>query len=1729
MRPRRLTAILPWAFAVVVLVGFAPHEAAAQEGPTQTVFPDSPLIPDVDGNGSPDLGAGDKFRLLFLTSTMTDAATSGPNFYNTFVQTAANTSSNANIRAFSGQFRALVSSATNSTARVNTFTTTFTIPVEPGFPIYWLNGAQVADDYLDFYDGSWDSRVARNEDGAVSLNPTRVWTGATAEGYGAEVGAMTPAYMAQRLGTSNPRVGRLNVADREIDGQVTRPQAEPYPLYAVSPLMSIVAPPDTRISALELSGHPPISPAFSPAITEYRVSVPNDTTSIRLTPTLANAANATATINAPTTRAITSGVASDPILLNLGVTQIRIVVTATASTTVTTGATFTTAYDVYVTRLGAPPSPPGASSLLSSSPLAPPGVRFGEPFRLLFVDAVSSAANGNYSHYNGRVAGAAATGHADIRVFSSQFRALISTAAVDARDNTATRPDASGETPIYWLGGDKVADDYADFYDGDWASRAARDSNGNLRAIAGQTILTGSLASGVGQPGTRIGDRGNGQRIGRLDAGAGNEIDSGTVISNDFFPLYGLSPVLMLVAPGPSPPTVRVPIPDQSAAVRVPFEYIIPADTFDDLNGDELTYSVPGLPGWLSFDAATRRLSGTAPSFVFNAATGNVVAPTPFTIIVTASDGHSDSADASDTFTLNLNAGVPLAPTNVRVITGDRSIQVSWDSSANGGGYPVRRYEATISFPNPGPHPPVSLTRQCAKRTFESDFNTCNFNTSNTVTNGVRYFDLKVTAAAGPATFNEPFTATTSLGSDFVVVPTGNLDRDAFVTTWRTTAANETITVPTNAVLTYSYTVNWGDATAATDHTGNATHTYAAAGDYIVSITGAFPQIYFNNGGDRTKIRSIRQWGPQVWQSMANSLTGCTNLIIEGGAGLPDVSAAASLRSMFQNTGAFNSPIGHWEVGTVTDMAHMFQNASAFNQDVSAWDVGAVTDMGRMFNGASAFNQPIGGWDVGEVTDMTAMFNAASAFNQDVSAWDVSNVTTAAEMLNGVTLSTANYDALLNGWSDVTGGETALRQNVPFHAGNSRYCAATARAHLSAANRWMITDGGRDANCPPDADAFVTTWRTTTANESITIPVNPDDFTYDYTVDWGDGLADLNQTGNAMHTYAEAGTYTVSITGAFPHIFIRDHADAGKLLTIEQWGTQVWGSMWNSFVSCANLTIAPTAGRPDLSAVTNMRRMFVGATSLNSPIGDWDVSNVTNLSAMFANARSFNQDLSAWDVSNVTNMNEMFVGAIVFDQNLGDWDVGMVREMINLLNRVTLSNEHYDLLLAGWSRIDDGESELRKNVIFNAGDSRYCNQPARDALDFSPNDWSITDGGAATSGCSLMHTAGARVANQTYTVGGPVTLVLPRVTGGTKPLTYSLTPLPPGLTLRAATADTATLLIGAPSEAMPNTLIRYTVAAADSESLEFSFSIRIAALELGAAVIPDQAYTVGAPAPTLNLMAATGGVGALYYTLTPAPPPGLTFNRVARTLSGTPSTPTVAGVITFTVTDANLAARSQTFRLAVAAKPTISPVADQAYTVTQSVAVTLPKAAGGAAPLTYALTRTDDGSPLLPPMLTFDALERTITGVPNGAFGGVGMRYTITDANGIAATADFTLRVADAPSFSVTIPAQMYIAGIAIPPLTLPDAAGGVGLLTYTLTPTASIPDGLTFDATARSFEGMPTTPTAAVTLTYTVTDANGVGHQPGRYGDGQRGVDHRGCRSGRRRRHGHRHRAVGA
>ena len=162
-------------------------------------------------------------------------------------------------------------------------------------------------------------------------------------------------------------------------------------------------------------------------------------------------------------------------------------------------------------------------------------------------------------------------------------------------------------------------------------------------------------------------------------------------------------------------------------------------------------------------------------------------------------------------------------------------------------------------------------------------------------------------------------------------------------------------------------------------------------------------------------------------------------------------------------------------------------------------------------------------------------------------------------------------------------------------------------------------------------------------------------------------------------------------------------------------------------------------------------------------------------------------------------------------------------------------------------------------------------------------------------------------------------------------------------------------------------------------------------------------------------------------------------------------------------------------------------IADQFFPRAQPIApLELPEAAGGAAPITYALT------PVLPPGLGFVPETRTISGTPTTLTGApVRYTYTATDAAGSADSLHFSIEVYSPVAFAAEVADHSFPRAQPIAPLVLPEAVGGVAPITYALTP--ALPPGLGFAPETRTISGAPREVTAApVRYTYTATDAAG-------------------------------------
>ena len=195
--------------------------------------------------------------------------------------------------------------------------------------------------------------------------------------------------------------------------------------------------------------------------------------------------------------------------------------------------------------------------------LKPTDVAAGSQFRLIFLS--STKRNGSptaISNYNTFVQGRAAAGHTDIRTHSAGFKAVVCTAAADARDNTRTTGTG---VPIYWLNGTKVADNYGDFYDGSWDDEANDKNefgtNGPDTSQNANYPLTGCEDNGTGALNSTNNSLALGTTfptVGRPNSstsGHGPLSSNGSVTPEITRPMYGLSAVFQVATPAPGSPT----------------------------------------------------------------------------------------------------------------------------------------------------------------------------------------------------------------------------------------------------------------------------------------------------------------------------------------------------------------------------------------------------------------------------------------------------------------------------------------------------------------------------------------------------------------------------------------------------------------------------------------------------------------------------------------------------------------------------------------------------------------------------------------------------------------------------------------------------------------------------------------------------------------------------------------------------------------------------------------------------------------------------------------------------------------------------------------------------------------------------------------------------------------------------------------------------------------------
>ena len=417
----------------------------------------------------------------------------------------------------------------------------------------------------------------------------------------------------------------------------------------------------------------------------------------------------------------------------------------------------------------------------------------------------------------------------------------------------------------------------------------------------------------------------------------------------------------------------------------------------------------------------------------------------------------------------------------------------------------------------------------------------------------------------------------------------------AFVTTWQTTSAGETITIPIDS-FPGSYTVAWGDGNVTT-HTSHATHTYAAAGNHTVSISGdGLTMSLDSDRNNAAKLVSIDQWGDAQWKSMSRAFYTASNMIYNA-TDAPDLSEVTDMSLMFGSASSFDGDLSGWDVSGVKKMSSMFWGASSFNGNISTWDVSSVTDMYSMFNGASKFNGDLPEWDVSRVTNMESTFARAPVFDSDLSAWDVSRV----KSMNSMFKSANAFNSDLSAWdvSSVTDMERLFSFAYDFDG------------DISAWDVSSVTDMGHMFNHADSFNGDISAWDVSNVTDMEAMF-------------WENAVFNGN-----LSAWDVSSVTDMKFMFAVAPVFNGD---------ISAWDVSSVESMYRMFNNALSFNGDISAW--DVSSVESMYHMFSNALSFNGDISAWDVSSVTDMENMFSTAFDFEQNLGNWYiVLNNTSIN----------------------------------------------------------------------------------------------------------------------------------------------------------------------------------------------------------------------------------------------------------------------------------------------------------------------------------------------------------------------------------------------------------------------------------------------------------------------------------------------------------
>jgi len=301
----------------------------------------------------------------------------------------------------------------------------------------------------------------------------------------------------------------------------------------------------------------------------------------------------------------------------------------------------------------------------------------------------------------------------------------------------------------------------------------------------------------------------------------------------------------------------------------------------------------------------------------------------------------------------------------------------------------------------------------------------------------------------------------------------------------------------------------------------------------------------------------------------------------------------------------------------------MFNNATAFNGDVSSWNMTSVTDTQFMFANAVSFNKPMT-WTLTVLTNMSYMFYGAVSFNQDLSSWTPqSNILAAKIFGKGAPIATISTH-----WPAFSNPDPTT---YPIYYTGGMQVSITVSTSDITAGSIILKMGFLPAQT--------------------------------VTVDWGDASPTDQWSSAPIHSYASAGTYTVTVTGT-ANAFNGIVNAVGGIVTITSvtpWLDSLTDLSYLFAGQQQNFTVPTFSGikpfpPPPPTYLTNFSNMFNGAVAFDgSNLNTWDTSTVTDMSNMFNGTTSLYPDISSWNIGQLVTARSIFANSPAFISDTTTW------------------------------------------------------------------------------------------------------------------------------------------------------------------------------------------------------------------------------------------------------------------------------------------------------------------------------------------------------------------------------------------------------------------------------------------------------------------------------------------